>query len=82
MEIQLTLEKHMSKVPDDLMRFADVLKQYKPSRVWWEARMARGMIQRYAVPGERGIWLSKADVERLLQPQRYEDVYPDEKKDN
>lgn len=72
----------MGAAPDDLMRFADVLKEYKPKRGWWELRMERSEIQKYAVPGTRGIWLSRADVERLTRPQPYEQVYPDEKKDS
>jgi hypothetical protein len=71
----------MPEVPDDLMRFADVLKEYRPKRGWWEIRIERGDIQRYAVPGERGIWLSRADVERMTRPQPYEAVYYDADKD-
>lgn len=58
----------MANVPNDLMKLVDVLEQYKPKRGWWEARIEKGEIQRYYVPGERGIWLSKADVERLVAP--------------
>jgi hypothetical protein len=62
----------MPNVPNDLVRLMDVLKDYKPKRGWWEQRIAKGEIQPYAVPGERGIWLSKADVERLTRPHPYE----------
>jgi len=66
----------MPEVPNDLIKFTDVLQQYKPNRQWWEARMRKkpeeGGIQKYAVPGTRGIWLSKADVERLTRPRPIE----------
>ena len=62
----------MPEVPRDLVKLADVLKDYKPSRSWWDARISAGDITAYTVPGERGIFLSKADVEHLLQPRPYE----------
>lgn len=66
----------MPETPIDLVRLADVLREYKPSRSWWDARISAGPegggIRAYTVPGERGIFLSRADVERLLQPRPYE----------
>lgn len=66
----------MQEVPKDLVKLADVLREYKPRRSWWDARIAAGPenggIRAYTVPGERGIWLSRADVDRLLQPRPYE----------
>jgi hypothetical protein len=60
------------EVPQDLIRLAEVLSIYKPSRSWWDARIAAGDITAYTVPGERGIFLSKAAVEAALQPRPYE----------
>ena len=65
-------ESNMPEAPTDLVKLADVLRDYKPSRSWWDGRIAHGDITPYTVPGERGIFLSKADVERLLQPRPYE----------
>lgn len=62
----------MSEVPADLIRLADVLREFKPSRSWWDSRINAGEIRAYSVPGERGIFLSRADVERILQPRPYE----------
>lgn len=66
----------MPEIPSDLVRLTDVLREHKPSRAFWDARIAagpeRGGIQAYTVPGERGIWLSRADVDRVLQPKPYE----------
>ncbi len=56
-------------IPDDLISLRDVLAEYKPRRKWWQARIDRGEIIAYRIPGERGIRLSRADVERLTQIQ-------------
>ncbi len=61
-----------NQVPDDLMPFSEVLRDYRPLRNWWEQRLARGELVRYRVPGVRGIWLSRADVERLTAPRALE----------
>jgi hypothetical protein len=60
----------MDEPPTDLMTLADVLKEFKPRRQWWEIRIRNGEITAYRVPGTRAIHLSRADVERLLRPQR------------
>ena len=62
----------MPNVPTDLIKLADVLAQYRPKRGWWQLRIDRSEIQPYYVPGDRGIWLSKADVERLTAVRPYE----------
>lgn len=61
-----------TETPRDLVRLADVLDEFKPSRSWWDRKMSAGDIQAYTVPGERGLWLSRTDVERLLQPRPHE----------
>jgi hypothetical protein len=58
----------MDETPTDLIRLMDVLKEYKPRRKWWEARIRAGDIVSYKVPGVRAIYLSRAEVERLLRP--------------
>jgi hypothetical protein len=62
----------MTEPPDDLMSIPDVLKEFKPARKWWALRIQEGDIVAYKVPGIRGIFLSRADVERVLRPQRLE----------
>jgi Zn-finger nucleic acid-binding protein len=62
----------MTETPDDLLSLMEVLKTYKPRRKWWMLRVEEGDIAAYRVPGTRGIWLSRADIERLLRPQRLE----------
>jgi hypothetical protein len=62
----------MSEPPDDLMPLMEVLKEYKPGRKWWALRIEAGDIVAYKVPGTRAIYLSRADVERVLRPQRLE----------
>ena len=62
----------MPDIPKDLVKLTDVLRDYKPSRTWWDTRINAGDITAYTVPGERGIYLSQADVDRLLQPRPYE----------
>lgn len=62
----------MPDAPKDLVKLGDVLRDYKPSRSWWDARIAAGEITAYTVPGERSLFLSRADVERVLQPRPYE----------
>jgi hypothetical protein len=62
----------MDESPDDLMPLPDVIKEYKPARKWWALRIKEGDIIAYRVPGIRGIFLSRADVERVLRPQRLE----------
>ena len=59
----------MTETPNDLMTLLDVLEQFKPRRKWWALRIEEGDIVAYRVPGERGIWLSRAEVERLVRPQ-------------
>jgi hypothetical protein len=60
----------MDDTPTDLLSLPTVLKEYKPARKWWQARIEAGEITAYRVPGTRGFFLSRADVERLLRPQR------------
>lgn len=66
----------VTEVPGDLVRLADVVKQYPPSRTWWSAKINAGTqaggIRAYRVPGQRGLWLSQADVERFMRPQQYQ----------
>lgn len=62
----------MTDTPTDLMSMPDVLKEFKPARKWWALRINEGDIAAYRVPGIRGIFLSRADVERVLRPQRLE----------
>ena len=59
----------MPEIPDDLIPLAQVLKERKPTRTWWDNQFARGTITPYRIPGERGLWLSKAAVEVILRPQ-------------
>jgi hypothetical protein len=59
----------MTDTPDDLISMPTVLKEYKPARKWWKSHIDSGEIIAYRVPGIRGIFLSRADVERLLRPQ-------------
>lgn len=63
-------------MPDDLIRLADVMKQYGKSRTWWSQQINtppdNGGILAYTLPGERGLWLSRAAVEQLLRPRPYE----------
>lgn len=59
-------------VPSDLIKLTDVLRDYRPKRGWWEQRIEKGEIEPYYVPGERGIWFSRADVDRLTAPRHYD----------
>jgi hypothetical protein len=61
----------MPEVPDDLIKLSEVLKQYKPSRTWWDTQFANGVITPYKMPGERGLLVSKRAVEELMQPRPY-----------
>lgn len=61
----------MPEVPTDLVKLTKVLEQYKPSRTWWDAQFTAGRITAYKVPGERGLWVSQAEVDKLMQPHPY-----------
>jgi len=61
----------MPSVPDDLIRITDVLAQYRPKRSWWDLQVSKGKITPYRVPGDRALYLSKADVDRLTAPHVY-----------
>ena len=61
----------MPEVPNDLMKLSDIVELYPPSRTWWDTQIARGRVTAYKVPPERGLFLSKADVERVLEPHPY-----------
>jgi hypothetical protein len=58
----------MTETPIDLMPLKDVLAHYKPRRKWWETQIKEHHITRYVVPGTRGIYFSRAEVEELLRP--------------
>ena len=58
----------MPEVPTDLVKLADVVKQHRPSRSWWDTQIAQGRITAYKVPGDRGLYLSKSAVDELLRP--------------
>lgn len=62
----------MPNVPSDLISLPDVLKQYKPSRGWWDSQIDQGNIRAYRIPGERPLFLSKSAVEAVLEPRPYE----------
>lgn len=62
----------MAEVPTDLVKLADVVKQHRPSRSWWDTQVAQGRITAYKVPGERGLYLSQAAVDQLLRPRPHE----------
>lgn len=62
----------MEETPTDLMSLTDVLKEFKPRRSFWVTQINEGRITSYRIPGTRGIYLSRADVEQLLRPQRLE----------
>jgi len=62
----------MPEVPADLVRLADVVKQYRPSRSWWDQQIAAGRIIAYKVPGDRGLYLSQAAVDEILKPHPHE----------
>jgi hypothetical protein len=60
-------------IPSDLVRLSEVLEKTngKPSRNFWDLRIARGEIRAYKVPGERGIFVSQAAVDEMLKPRPY-----------
>lgn len=57
----------MPEVPADLVKLADVVKQHRPSRSWWDTQINQGRITAYKVPGDRGLYLSQAAVDQLLR---------------
>jgi hypothetical protein len=61
-----------AEVPADLVKLADVVKQHRPSRSWWDKEIAQGRITAYKVPGDRGLYLSQSAVDELLQPRPHE----------
>ena len=64
--------KARAEVPTDLVKLADVVKQHRPSRSWWDQQIAQGHITAYKVPGDRGLYLSQSAVDELLQPRPHE----------
>jgi hypothetical protein len=61
----------MPDVPTDLVKLAEIVKQYHPSRSWWDTQIAQGKLTAYKIPGERGLYLSKAAVEEFMKPRPY-----------
>jgi hypothetical protein len=62
----------MSNVPSDLVKLGDIIKEYKPSRSWWDAQIAAGRIHAYKMPGERGLLVSESEVRAFMQPKPHD----------
>jgi hypothetical protein len=62
----------MPQVPDDLVRLTDIMKEFKPSRGWWDKQIAAGRIQAYKQPGERGLLVSEREARALMQVRPWE----------
>lgn len=58
----------MPQVPDDLVKLADLMKEYKPSRAWWDIQIKNGHITAYKIPGERGLFVSESEVRNFMRP--------------
>lgn len=61
----------MPNTPNDLIRITEVVKQYRPKRSWWNLQVSQSKILAYKVPGDRALYFSQADVERLTAPYPY-----------
>lgn len=56
----------------EYISIADAATQYKVARTFWYDAVKNGKITGYELPGRRGTYLKRADVEAFWQPRPIE----------
>lgn len=55
----------MPQIPDDLMPLADAIAAHTMKRSWWDTQVTRRKLITYRVPGQKGVYVSRAAVEQV-----------------
>ena len=59
----------MSQVPD-LIWIVEAAFQYKRSRDWLDAQIREGRLNKFTIPGDKRVYVSRTELEQLLSPRR------------
>lgn len=51
----------------------EAVKQYQRSRAWLYEQVKDGHLKRYEIPGDKRVYLSIVEIEKLLQPREKQD---------
>jgi len=62
-------------MPDstDLIWIVEAAMQYKRSRDWLDAQIRDGNLTKFTIPGDKRVYVSRRELERLLLPRRADD---------
>jgi hypothetical protein len=56
-------------LPDEFIWIQDAQKQYQRSREWLDKQIAEKRLSVAKIPGDRRVFLVRAELEALLRPQ-------------
>lgn len=56
------------KVKDDIVWIVDAMRDYQRSRKWIEEQIAAHLLDEIEIPGDRKKYISRNQIEKLLQP--------------
>ncbi len=59
--------------PNDLIWIMEATFEYKRSRDWLESQVREGKLTKYTIPGDKRVYLSRKQLEKLLMPRPSED---------
>jgi hypothetical protein len=62
----------MSQVPD-LIWIVEASVEYKRSRDWLDAQIREGRLTKYTIPGDKRVYISRKELDKLLSPRRAND---------
>jgi hypothetical protein len=59
-------------MPDlnDLIWIVEAAFQYKRSRDWLDTQIRDGNLNKYTIPGDKRVYVSRKELEKLLAPRR------------
>jgi hypothetical protein len=59
--------------PEDLIWILEAAFQYKRSRDWIDTQIREGKLAKYAIPGDKRVYVSRKELEQLLAPRRVDE---------